>query len=199
MAVEIKDGKETDIGHLLLPLSGCDDPDVICDDFGIGPERGKVEEPVPFLTVCEVLKSLEQYNYKRVVIVGRLSETDKGTWLDQECSYALITDRFRWPNSIVIAHPGGLAGPAPGLPSSFRWDVKLLAKKAKSVRESTHIRIMPPNRERLAAVYGRLESPAGLVTVQCEIESVCGSGLADLNVAPAQLTQDPEARWKFLQ
>ena len=201
--VRVEAGKETGIGQFALEVSGCDDPRLNCD-YLISPNREvyfgpmPVPAPIRILTVCEALRNLDIYNFKLVIIVGRRVETDEGTWLDQRCSETLTTEGFTWPNLISVS-VGAQTEPPPGPPKGFEWDKRLLLRKAKTVKQTTPIRREPPYEEKLAAVYGRLESPRKLRGVFCGDGRACGNGLGHLNAAPAELVRDPKTSWRFLK
>ena len=68
---------------------------------------------------------------------------------------------------------------------------KEILAKVKQVKNTSPLRREPPYREKVAAAYGRLESPKYLMTRS--------DGLGHLNSAPAQLVHDPKDRWRFFK
>lgn len=192
--VHVEAGKEIDLGRFPIELSGCDDPRVICDYFGPAP----APDPIRILTVCEALRNLDSYNFKLVIIIGRLGRTDEGTWLDERCNENITTDGFVWPNIISVS-VGAQTQPLSRPPKESAWNKRLLLNKAKTVKQTTPIRREPPYEEELAAVYGRLESPRKLRAVLCGDGSTCDNGLGHLNAAPAEIVLDPKTNWRLLK
>ena len=88
--VHVDAGKELDLGHFAIEISGCDDPRVNCDPIGPAP----VPDPIRILTVCEALRNLDRYNFKLVIIVGRLGKTDEGTWISGVARISQLTGLF---------------------------------------------------------------------------------------------------------
>ncbi len=72
--------------------------------FGQSPKPvPSTPEPLQLVTVCEVLKNLQQFNGKDVAVIGRFDATDEGFWLSEdECGQKFTTGDRTWPNSIWI-------------------------------------------------------------------------------------------------
>jgi hypothetical protein len=178
--VKVEPGKETNLGTVLLPLGSCDDPGVTCS----GSKSGSAS--IPVISVCEALVKRDLYFSHQVIVVGRLSQTKRETTLTADCPFSLATGSFAWPISIAVSDAAGAKLPA--LPAGFKWDEKALDKAKRSLPGG-----------RLAAIFGRFESPAGLVTLDCPRRLNCSHGMTMLSIPPALLIQDEVKTSRYLE
>jgi hypothetical protein len=182
--VKVEAGKETNLGTVLLPLGSCDDPGVTCS----GPKNGSAA--IPVIGVCDALTKRDLYFSRQVIVVGRLSETKRETTLSADCPFSLATGSFAWPSSIAVADAAGARLPV--LPAGFEWDEKALDQAKRSLPEAG-------KKERLAAIFGRFESPAGLVTLDCPRRVSCSPGMTMVDIPPALLIQDAVKTSRYLE
>jgi len=180
----VEAGKETNLGTVLLPIGSCDDPGVTCSS----PKNELAA--IPVVSVCDALTKRDLYFSRPVIVVGRLSETKRENTLSADCPFALATGSFAWPNSIAVSSAAGAKLPA--LPVGFKWDEKALDKARRS---------MPgiAKTDKLAAIFGRFESPAGLVTLDCPHKVNCSYGMQMLGMPPALLIQDDVKTSRYLE
>jgi hypothetical protein len=160
-AVRIESDAWLDTGDLVLPLSGCDEPGVICDSVGPEPPPPAIQ----ILTVCEALRDRDAFYQRQVVLVSMLS----GDRLRQDCEARLRTGAFGWPNEIALT--GGVT-----IPRDFKWDDRRIREKAATITRRPG--------DQLVAVFGRLASPAG-------IEQGPAADLKELNFTFITLSHDP--------
>src|SRR5260370_19027602 len=91
----------------------------------------------PVLTVCEALHTRFGYDGKTVVVVGRLGRTMEGGSLNQNCSEALTTNGYTWPNDISIGHEDSDEGVlSPPSMNGFKWKLNTLFSKVLEVNRS---------------------------------------------------------------
>jgi hypothetical protein len=151
---------------------------------------------IPIVTVCEVLNHLAAYQGKTIIVVGRLSGTDEGSWLDQQCEQKLITNGFSWPSTISMTYVRGSTAPPPALPKHFAWNQEMLRKNLAQVQKTTKLR-QAPERDMWSAQYGRLETRKEFITLQTS-SGPMGYGFGHLNYAPAQLIFPEDGFCKFV-
>ncbi len=78
---------ETDRSSILLAILSC----ALCGS-SLGQPPAAPSEALPVITVCEALEDLSRYNGKSVVIVGRSSYTNEGSWLTEDCKHKIVTE-----------------------------------------------------------------------------------------------------------
>ena len=151
--VTIRARKQTNVGVLRLELLPCGVPGgPVCDTVTAPATSSPVD--VPVVTVCEVLRDPDRYDHRIAIVVGALSSTEEGAWLDEDCGPVLVADGRTWPDVIDITYIATQFTPPPALPSGFKWDKRLLQQKLAAVKRTT--RLQP--RGRWLAIYGRLET-----------------------------------------
>ena len=149
-------------------------------------------DDISVYTVCEIMKNLAAYNGKTIIVVGRVSSTGEGVWLDQACPEKLVTNGYEWSTSIWLSYTIGVTDSPPSLPRTFRWNNKLLSTKLAEVSKTTSLRVYPEYHysDRWAAVFGRLETRFPLDPTEYPGQFSGRShpaGLGHLNGSPAQL------------
>src|ERR1019366_6710591 len=77
---------------------------------------------VPVLTVCEALSDLERYTGKSVIVVGRTTSTDEGSWLDESCGLKVVRGDREFEAVISTTYIVSESAAPPTLPNGFRWD-----------------------------------------------------------------------------
>jgi hypothetical protein len=117
-----------------------------------------------------------------VTLIGRWSATDEGAWLESDCSSAIRTGDYLWPNSIWLEYD-------PSSPSAFEGEMPVNLAAAKSEIEKAKKRKEPfGGKDKWAIVYGRFETHDELRTaVAGDGVSVYGVGFGHLNESPAQV------------
>lgn len=129
------------------------------------------------LTVCEVLSDLDRYEGKSIIVVGRFSWTDEGSWLSEDCKLEIVR--------------GGREFSDPQI--SIAWDRRLLEQKVAQLKRTTKLRKYRPSKynEKWVAVFGRLESrlPRQMqpATPLPNGWSATTNGFGHLSGSPAQL------------
>jgi hypothetical protein len=118
-------------------------------------------DDVPVLTVCEVLSDLDRYEGKSIIIVGRSSWTDEGSWLTEDCGLRVVRGGREFSNpSISTAYAIKEFAPPPEMPKGSAWDKRLLQQKVAQLKRTTKLHKYRPGKynEHWAAVFGRLEA-----------------------------------------
>lgn len=146
------------------------------------------DEALPVLTVCEVLSDLQGYEGKPVIVVGRSTSTDEGTWLDEECGHKVVRDGREFPTAISTAYVTDEFAAPPQKPIGFRWDKRLLKQKLEQVRRTTQLqRKHGKYSDHWLAMFGRLDTR---LPRELKIEGnrvAYTNGFGHLSDAPAQL------------
>ena len=161
-------------------------------------------EDVPVYTVCEVMKDLPALNDKAIVVVGRLSATGEGTWLDQTCPDKLVTNGYTWSTSISLSYVAEHTVPPPRFPKGFHWNKVLVSTKLAALSKTTSLRVYPKYHysDKWMAVFGRLETKFPLDPAQypcCLSGGGHLAGFGHLNGSPAQLVWPPNGFHKLRQ
>ena len=133
-------------------------------------------------TVCEALSNLSLYNGKMIALVGRISMSNEGQWLGEECASHLTTGDYAWPNLVWLEHD---PSSETAQQADFTIDEGALRAKFESVLRSTKLR---NQHDHWALVYGRLETRERLETVLSKDgKTKHGYGFGHLAGAPAQI------------
>ena len=105
--------------------------------------RAQTSSAVPVLTVCEVLNDLSKFDGRTIVVVGRFSHTDEGSWVDEDCPGGVTIDGRSWPTGISTSYTASQTVPAPTLPKGFHWNRTLIREKLGAVKKTTTLRVIP--------------------------------------------------------
>ena len=105
--------------------------------LGGGFVASAADGPAPVLTVCEALKDIGRYDGKAVIVVGRLTSTEEGGWLNAECGFKVVSAGRDFETSISVTYVRGQVPPPPALPLDFKWDERVLRQKLAEV-ETIH-------------------------------------------------------------
>jgi hypothetical protein len=152
--------------------------------FGQTKESASSNNDIPILTVCEVLQNLNLYNGKSLIVIGKAVATDEGSWICAECESSIITDGYTWGNFISTRYILRRSAPPPSLPQNYRWDDEALLTKLKTLKG--YSAPLDAN-ERIAAMFGRLETRVPPQVVQYPNGSVKGLGFGHQSSSIAQL------------
>ena len=152
------------------------------------------DDPLPVLTVCEVMKDLQRFDGKAVIVVGRYSHTDEGSWLDAECGFQVENGGRQFSTtSISTTYVASDFDPPPQKPAGFRWDEPLLTRKLRDVAKTTKLQVVRKINytDQWMAVLGRLETrlPRKLHVqpLRGNEGDVYTTGFGHLSTSPAQL------------
>lgn len=139
-------------------------------------------EEIPVLSVCEVLKDLDRYEGKSVIVVGRSSATDEGSWLTEGCALKVVRGTREFGAQISTTYVVSDFAPPPQLPHDFRWDKRLVRRKLEHVKLTTARGAY----DQWAAMFGRLETrlPRRLFGRNSEAYA---NGFGHMSASPAQL------------
>ena len=114
-------------------------------------------EEISIVSVCEAIRDRRVYAGREIIVVGRLSSTDEGISLDQECEDLSVNGKsIAGTISLISSWPDA---PPPRLPAGFVWKQDLLRKKLEQVKTTTRLR--PLEHDSWHARYGRLETKLG--------------------------------------
>jgi hypothetical protein len=138
---------------------------------------------VPVLTVCEALKDAQRFEGKSVVVVGRFSSTDEGSWLDEDCGLKVPAAGREFQPSISTSYAASDFDAPPQKPSGFMWDEHLLQQKLKQVKQTTRLR----QSDQWRAIFGRLETQLPRKVTIGNGRYGYTTGFGHLSAAPAQL------------
>jgi hypothetical protein len=117
------------------------------------------DDPLPVLTVCEVLSDLPRYEGTTVIVVGRVSSSMEGIWLDEECGIKVLNGDREFQPSIWLAWGVDYLAPPPQMPRGFRWNKSLLRQKLEQVKRTTRLRVYKGAKgDEWLALFGRLET-----------------------------------------
>ena len=150
---------------------------------------GQTAQPVEIVTVCEVLHARASFNGKVVAVIGRVSATEEGVWLEDRCQKPLITGNYRWADIISVrAKTTSLRYEADGpmsLPDGFDFDRAVVSKKLAELE--TRLRRSKQKLKYWAIVYGRIDTNEELLTGKLRDGKVIPVGFGHLGGAPAQI------------
>jgi hypothetical protein len=123
-----------------------------------------------------------------VIIVGRWSGTNEGSWLDEKCGLRLIIGEHAYPVAISTSFWRSEAlptiAPAPQKPQGFLWNKQRLHRVLDAVKRTTQLE---QRTDFYAAVYGRLESEIPRKLELRDGRTAIFNGYGHLGEAPAQL------------
>lgn len=151
--------------------------------------RAAEPQQIPVLTVCEVLAGLTQYDGRTIVVVGRLTSTTEGAWLDESCEPKILIEGYAWANMISLTYSRGSAGTPPKRTNGFKWDKPKLKAKLRQVQKTTTLQVLKKYnyRDKWFAIVGRFETRVPLTVGLGGDGKPRGYGFGHLNAAPAQL------------
>jgi hypothetical protein len=118
-----------------------------------------------------------------VVVVGRFSFTDEGSWLDETCELKVVAGGRDFKASISTSYTASDFDAPPQKPSGFVWDERLLQQKLKQVKQTTRLR----HSDQWRAIFGRLETHLPRRVSIGNGRYGYTSGFGHLSAAPAQL------------
>jgi len=151
-------------------------------------DRKNEANAIPILTVCEALRDRGVYSNRTVIIVGRSSGTDEGSWLNENCGLRLLIAERVYPVAISTSYSPSQSlppiAPPPKKPKGFRWDKRRLQQVLEAVKKTTRLEY---HTESYAAVYGRLESEVPRKLELGDGRTLIFNGYGHLGEAPAQL------------
>lgn len=147
------------------------------------------DDAPPILTVCEALSELQRYEGRSIIVVGRFSSTDEGSWLDEECALKVVREEREFPTVISIAYAAFEFADPPQKPRGFRWDKRLLQQKLDQVTRTTHLQVHKDLNysDQWLAVFGRLETHLPRQVKTDDSRYAYTNGFGHLSGAPAQL------------
>jgi hypothetical protein len=135
-------------------------------------------DDISVLTVCEALKDLPHFAGKSVIVVGRFSFSDEGTWLDEDCGTKVVNGGREFRPSISTSYAVSDFTAPPQKPSGFKWDERLLQQKLKQVKRTTRLH----HSDQWLAIFGRLETQ-----LPRKVRDGYTTGFGHLSGSPAQL------------
>ena len=141
---------------------------------------------IPVLTVCEVLHDLSQHSGKSLIAVGKLVATEEGRWLVEDCDEKVITDGYKWPNSISLRYL------PPSVSKEFTGDVPLLLTKLRQVQRTTRLQVLKESdySDKWFAVFGHFVTRVPPEVVRGADGKLHGYGFGHLSSSPAQLVAE---------
>lgn len=143
----------------------------------------------PVLTVCEALSAPDQYEGQSVIIVGRLTSSDEGVWLTEDCGLKVVRGDREFGAQISTTYVDGEFAPPPRFPEGFKWDKRLLQQKLTQIKQTTELRIYKDRRynEHWYAMFGRLETRLPRQLSTGNNTKSYTNGFGHLSGSPAQL------------
>ena len=150
------------------------------------------DDVFPVLTVCEALSDLSRYHGQTVIVVGRLSYTEEGSWLDEECGLKVKNGGRAFPPAISTTFAKSELGPPPAKPQELVIDKIVLQRKLQIVKRTTRLKVLRKDHysDQWAVVFGRLETQLPRVLGP----GITTNGFGHQSGAPAQLVW-PENGW----
>lgn len=146
-------------------------------------------EDIPVLTVCEALSNPQGFDGKLVIIVGRLTSTGEGGWLDEECGQKFAAAGREFGSQISTAYVVSDFAAAPTLPKGFKWDKRLLTEKLNLVQRTTKLRVYERTKtsDEWLAMFGRLETKLPRQIDLGNGRTGYTTGFGHMSASPAQL------------
>jgi hypothetical protein len=148
--------------------------------------HGTPSADIPVLTVCQALRDPARYRSANVILVGRLTGTSEGRWLDEDCGLDLTIEGRKYATAISTAYFVSEFAPPPKKPRGFRWNKSLLKMALAEVKKTT--RLQPGGT--WYAVYGRLETETTRIIARSNSWVKTETGYGHLGSAPAQMVAD---------
>jgi hypothetical protein len=148
---------------------------------------------VPVLTVCEVMSDLTRLDRKVVIVIGRFSHSDEGSWLDEECGDKVLAAGREFEPSISTTYVVSDFAPPPQMPRHFKWDKRVLQEKLKEVKRTTRLRVSKQYHytDTWMAMFGRLETRLPRRIEFGNDRYALTAGFGHLSGSPAQLVSPP--------
>jgi len=145
------------------------------------------------LTVCEYLKIRSNYPlfysyFQRVIIIGNLMQTSRGSWLQQSCENPVKSGAHAWPDTIFLGNKVDNIRETMGesdYPIILDSNSNLLKETDKRFGKS-FIQNNSNSNNVAVAVIGQLTTRDNLVYVNCGEGKTCGFGHGPI-AAPAQI------------
>lgn len=139
-------------------------------------------DDIPILTVCEVLGDLKTYAGKSVIVVGRSSSSDEGSWLTEDCGLKVMLGEREFGTSISVSYVRDRNAAPPQLPKGFVVDQGTLQQKLAQLKRTTRLRTYQDHKydDQWIAIFGRLEA-------RLPPQADYALGYGHLNGSPAQL------------
>jgi len=184
--VQINPGRNANLGVLYLDLASCNTSGgPICDEVQALKARKSIRAPgdIPIITVCDALRDSSRYDGTVIIVLGRSSATNEGSWLDEDCGLKLVIGGRDWPTSISTAYVRSEFAPPPQMPKSFKWNKVLLQQKLDQVKKTTRLQY----KNHWLAVYGRLETQRPREAGLDDGRLLIRLGYGHLSGSPAQL------------
>ena len=149
----------------------------------LGQTESVSRDPIPIVTLCEVLSNLSSYNKKSIILIGKLSGTTEGVWLSEDCEKRIVTEGYAWGNHVSTTYIVGRTDPPPLLPEGFVWDHCSIMKKLKASKDYRDSRSF----DGWMAIFGRLETRIPPRVYEDGRGKIQGLGYGHLNGSIAQL------------
>ncbi len=108
---------------------------------------------IPTVTVCQALREYKTYVGGSIIMVGRLTSTDEGIWLSEDCKDLFIDGKSE--QGIISLLSYSRTPKPPPLPTRPLWKQVLLANKLQQVKMTTRLRTK--EQDSWYAAYGRFE------------------------------------------
>ena len=141
---------------------------------------GQTTRPVEVVTVCEVLNDRASFNGRFVAVVGRLSATDEGRWLKDQCERPTKTDNYVWSDMISLEYDPE----APtARPHDFAIDQEVVDKKVAELKS----RFKRSKDLEWGIAYGRIATQEDLQIIRRRDGTVAPDGFGHLGAAPAMI------------
>lgn len=153
-------------------------------------------QPLPVLTVCEILSKPTEYHGKRVIVVGVYQGWSEGSILLGNCTAAQAPGNGAASNTIWLDSESRVADAAAVSTPDVRAHLSLiLAKRPPGTASNLELVLDGRYSDLPAAVYGRFETTrpapgAGPV--------ISPKGFGHLNGYPARLVCPPHAFWSLV-
>jgi hypothetical protein len=137
-----------------------------------------------------VLRDAAQYAGQTIIVVGRSTGTDEGSWLDEDCGLKIEMEGRKYRPVISTAYVASEFAPAPAKPKDFRWERRALNAALERVKRTTRLE---HKGQSWSAGFGRFEcAPTHQIQLSGgRMATIVGYG--HLNGAPAQLIASEDA------
>lgn len=153
-------------------------------------------QPLPVLTVCEILSKPAEYHGKRVIAVGVYQGWFEGSILSGNCTAEQSAGNGAASNTIWLDRESRFAdAPALATPDLREYLSSILAKRPSGTASNLELVLDGGYSDLPASVYGRFETnrpPPGTVPF------ISPKGFGHLNAYPARLVCPPHASWSLV-